>query len=183
MACEHQDAVAVLQLTSAAIAEYGRPDGMVSDNGSVFTSEAYEGLLRTLGIEVRHIEKGKPWQNLIEAQFKVELRLADARFEQATPLEEIQEQHAAFVELFNTTPHWAHREREDGLRTPVDVLRWVRGPDVDQDTLQRALRRLQWELDEEQWRKIARRPYERRAISDITALRQLVLITSDPSSF
>ncbi len=86
MATEHQDLVAVLQLLNAAIAEYGRPDGMVSDNGSVFTSDIYEGLLRALGIKVCHIEKGKPWQNLIEAQFKVELRLTDARFEQATKL-------------------------------------------------------------------------------------------------
>ena len=53
--------------------------------------------------------------------------------------------HAAFVELFNTTAHWAHREREDGLRTPVEVLRWVRGADVEQDVLQRALRHRQVE--------------------------------------
>jgi hypothetical protein len=98
------------------------------------------------GIEVCHIEKGKPWQNLIEPQFKVELRLAEAHFEQASILEEIRERHAALVELFNTTPHWAHRDREDGLRTPVEVLRWVRGADVEQDALLRALRHLQVEL-------------------------------------
>jgi transposase InsO family protein len=145
MACEHQDVVAVVQLLNAALREYGRPEGAVSDNGSVFTSDAYEGLLRALDIEVCHIEKGKPWQNLIEAQFKVELRLADAHFEQATTLEEIQERHAAFVEMFNTTPHWVHRERADGLRTPVEVLSWVRGAEVDQDLLQRALHHLQIE--------------------------------------
>jgi len=145
MATEHQDVVAVLRLLNAAIAEYGRPDGMVSDNGSVFTSDVYESLLPKLEIEVCHIEKGKPWQNLIEAQFKVELRLADASFEQATTLEEIQERHAAFIELFNTTPHWAHREREDGLGTPVDVLSWVKGQEVERESLQRALRHLQVE--------------------------------------
>jgi hypothetical protein len=36
--------VAVLQLLNAALLEYGAPEGMVSDNGSVFTSDAYEGL-------------------------------------------------------------------------------------------------------------------------------------------
>jgi len=260
MACEHQDVVAVLQLLSAAIAEYGRPDGMVSDNGSVFTSDIYEGLLRELGIDVCHIEQGKPWQNLIEAQFKVELRLADAAFEQATTLEEIQEQHAAFVELFNTTPHWAHQDREDGLRTPVEVLRWVHGADVEREVLQRALRHLQvervvtlrgyvsvqrfylyaerglarkrvsiwlhegrlhiayhetllaqyayrydrqarrlrevdrpvlfptayalpqlefWELDDEQWHKIARRPYEWRAAPADKGLRQLAFTMAE----
>jgi hypothetical protein len=253
MACEHQDVVAVLQLLNAALLEYGQPEGLVSDNGAVFTSDAYEGLLRELGIEACHIEKGKPWQNLIEAQFKVELRLADAQFERATSLEEIQERHAAFVELFNTTPHWAHRDRTDGLRTPVEVLSWVRGREVDRENLRRALRHLQvervvtlrgyisvqrfylyaerglsrkrvsiwlqegrlqvaygevllaqyacryerrarrlaavdtprlfptayaspqlefWELDDEQWHKIARRPYERRARPATDTIRQ-----------
>jgi Integrase core domain/Homeodomain-like domain len=65
MASPYQDVVAVLQLLSAALSAYGRPEGIVSDNGSVFTSDAYEGLLKTLGIEVCHIEKGKPWQNLV----------------------------------------------------------------------------------------------------------------------
>jgi len=145
MACEHQDVVAVLQLVHAALCEYGQPQGMVSDNGSVFTSDAYEGLLQELGIEVCHIEKGKPWQNLIEAQFKVELRLADASFEQATTLEEIQQRHAAFVEVFNTTPHWAHRNRDDGLSTPAEVLKWVHGQEVDRELLQRTLRHLHLE--------------------------------------
>src|SRR5262249_42893201 len=98
MASPYQAVVAVLQLLSAALTAYGRPEGIVSDNGSVFTSDAYEGLLTTLGIEVCHIEKGKPWQNLIEAQFKIERRLADAQFERAATLAEIQERHAAFVE-------------------------------------------------------------------------------------
>ena len=143
MASPYQDVVAVLQLLSAALSAYGRPEGIVSDNGSVFTSDAYEGLLAALGIEVCHIEKGKPWQNLIEAQFKIELRLADAAFEQAAGLVEIQEQHAAFVETFNTTPHWAHRERADGLRTPEETLGWVQGRELAPDALLRALRPLQ----------------------------------------
>src|SRR5207249_2306538 len=131
MATEYQDTIAVLQLLAAALAEYGRPEGLVSDNGAVFTSAAYEGVLNALDIAVCHTEKGKPWQDLIEAQFKVQLRLADAQFERASGFAEIQGRHAAFVETFNTTPHWAHRERADGLRTPVDVLGWVRGPAVD----------------------------------------------------
>jgi transposase InsO family protein len=143
MASPYQDVVAVLQLLSAALSAYGRPEGIVSDNGSVFTSDAYECLLAALGIEVCHIEKGKPWQNLIEAQFKIELRLADAAFEQAATLAEIQERHATFVETFNTTPHWAHRERADGLRTPEETLGWVQGRELAPDALLRALRQLQ----------------------------------------
>jgi transposase InsO family protein len=145
MATEYQDTVAVLQLLSAVLAEYGRPEGIVSDNGAVFTSDAYEGLLQALQIEVCHIEKGKPWENLAEAQFKIQLRLADAQFEQAAGLSEIQERHADFVETFNTTPHWAHRERPDGLRTPEAVLSWARGRDLEAGTLQQALCHLQVE--------------------------------------
>ena len=142
MVTEHQDVVAVLQLLNAALLEYGQPEGMVSDNGAVFTSDAYEGLLQVLGIEVCHIEKGKPWQDLIEAQFKVERRIGDALFERAGTFAEIQDAHAAFVETFNTTPHWAHKERADGLRPPVEVLGWMRGTAVAPDVLQRALRHL-----------------------------------------
>jgi hypothetical protein len=58
-----------------------------------------------LEIEPTYIELKKPWQNLIEAQFKVQLRLADFKFAHAQTLEEIQALHAAFIETFNTTPH------------------------------------------------------------------------------
>jgi transposase InsO family protein len=145
MATEYQDTIAVLQLLAAALTEYGRPEGIVSDNGSVFTSDAYEGLLKTLGIAVHHIEKGKPWQDLIEAQFKVERRLGDAAFERATTFDEVQERHAEFVETFNTTLHWAHRHRADGLATPVAVLGWVRGQEIEAGAVYRALRHVQVE--------------------------------------
>ncbi len=145
MATPYQDTVAVLQLLSAVLAEYGCPEGIVSDNGSVFTSAAYTGLLEALGITACHIGKGRPWQNLIEAQFKIERRLADAQVEQATTLGEVQVRHAAFVETFNSTPHWAHRERTDGLRTPEQVLGLVQGRALAPDALPRALRQIQVE--------------------------------------
>ncbi len=50
MSTEYQDTVAMLQLLAAALAEYGRAAGMVSDNGSVFTSEVYEGLGARVGL-------------------------------------------------------------------------------------------------------------------------------------
>ena len=83
MASPHQDRTAVLQILYAALAAYGCPQALVSDNGSVFTAKDYLAILRDLDIEPLHIEKGKPWQNLIEAQCKVQLRLADFQFEQA----------------------------------------------------------------------------------------------------
>ena len=131
MVSPHQDLTAVLQILYAALAEYGCPQALVSDNGSVFTAGDYLAILRDLEIEPLHIEQGKPWQNLIEAQFKVQLRLADFQFEQAQTLGAVQHHHAAFIETFNTTSHWAHRQRDDGYRTPVDVLGWFRGRRVE----------------------------------------------------
>ena len=135
MASPHQDLTAILQILFAALAEYGCPQAIVSDNGSVFRAGDYLAILRALDIEPLHIEQGKPWQNMIEAQFKVQLRLADFHFEQARTLEEVQNQHAAFIETFNTTSHWAHRTRADGHRTPVEVLGWLRGRGVEPQRL------------------------------------------------
>jgi hypothetical protein len=48
----------------------------------------------------------------------------------------VQNQHAEFIETFNTTPHWAHRQRAAGDRTPLDVLGWQRGRGVESKRLQ-----------------------------------------------
>ena len=102
MASEHQDLTAILQIPYAALSEYGAPEIIVSDNAKVFKANDYQHILTTLAIEPKYIEKGKPWQNLIEAQLKVQLRLADYQFEQAQSFAEIQTRHAEFVETFNT---------------------------------------------------------------------------------
>jgi len=96
MASPHQDLTAVLQLLFAALAEYGCPAMVISDHGAVFRAHDYTAILRALEIEPTYIELRKPWQNLIEAQFKVQLRLADFKFEHAQTLEEIQTLHAAY---------------------------------------------------------------------------------------
>lgn len=144
MASLYQDELAILQLLHAALSEYGCPYGIVCDNGSVFTAEAYERVLVGLEIEPCYIEKRQAWQNLIESQFKVQSRLADAKFEQAASLDEVQSQHAAFIQLFNTTNHWAHRDRFDGCTTPVAVLGWQRGRQVEPQDLRRIFRHLQF---------------------------------------
>jgi len=115
------------------------------EDGAVFDAEVYKAILTALEIERCLIEKGKPWQNLIEAQFKVQLRLADHKFEAAETLEAIETEHAKFIETFNTTSHWAHHKREDGLRTLLDVLSWVRGRVIDPETLRSVLRHVQYE--------------------------------------
>jgi transposase InsO family protein len=144
MASEHQDLPALLQLLFAALSTYGCPEGIVSDHGAVFRAGDYVAILKALEIEPTYIELRKPWQNLIEAQFKVQLRLADFQFENAQTLAEIQTLHAAFVETFNTTRHWAHQERPDGRRTPAEVLGWVRGRAVDPERLRRLFGQVQF---------------------------------------
>ena len=128
----------------AALSAYGCPQAVISDNGSVFTATDYLAILRDLEIEPVHIEKGKPWQNLMETQFKIQLRLADFHFEQAHTLEAIQNHHAAFIETFNTTRHWAHHGREDGYRRPVEVLGWVKGRTVDAAHLRQLFGRVEF---------------------------------------
>jgi transposase InsO family protein len=144
MASEHQDLPALLQLLDAALSTYGCPEGIVSDHGAVFRAGDYVAILKALEIEPTYIELRKPWQNLIEAQFKVQLRLADFQFERAQTFEAIQTRHAAFVETFNTTGHWAHQERADNRRTPEEVLGWVRGRPVDLEPLRRLFGQVQF---------------------------------------
>jgi putative transposase len=144
MASPHQDLTAILQILYAALSQYGCPQAIVSDNGSVFRAGDYVAILRALEIEPLYIDKGKPWQNLIETQFKIQLRLADFKFEQAHTLEAIQDQHGAFIETFNTTRHWAHLDRDDGRLRPVDVLGWVKGRPADAGELRKLFGRVEF---------------------------------------
>ena len=143
-ASQYQDLTAILQILYAALGEYGSPKMIVSDNAKVFKANDYQHILKVLEIEAKYIDKGKPWQNLIEAQFKVQLRLADFKFEQAQTVEEVQNFHARFIDTFNTTTHWAHQERTDDLRTPMAVLARAQGRSVEPETLYRLFQRLQF---------------------------------------
>lgn len=144
MVSRHQDELAILQLLHAAFGDYGLPWGIVSDNGSVFTADAFLRVLDGLEIQPCPIESRQAWQNLIETQFNVQRRLADAKFKQADTFTEIQDQHAAFIQLFNTTRHWAHRDRTDDCLTPVAVLGGRLGRSVTQQKLQQVFRHLQF---------------------------------------
>jgi putative transposase len=144
MASRYQDELAILQLLHAAFGDFGLPWGIVSDNGSVFTAEAFMRVLEGLGIEPCPIESGQAWQNLIETQFNVQRRLADAQCIQADSFTEIEDRHAAFIQLFNTTRHWAHRDRTDDRLTPVTVLAGRLGRSVTPAQLHRVLRHLQF---------------------------------------
>jgi len=60
MASEYQDLTAVLQLLFATLSECGCPGMLISDNGTVFKAQDYQGILAALHIEAKYIEKGKP---------------------------------------------------------------------------------------------------------------------------
>jgi len=140
----HQDEIAILQLLHAAFGDYGVPWGIVSDNAAIFKAEAFMRVLEGLDIEPCLIDSGQAWQNLIETQFNIQRRLADAKFKQAATLAEIQDEHAAFIQLFNTTRHWAHRDRLDNRFTPVSVLGGRLGRSIDPHHLRRVFRHLQF---------------------------------------
>lgn len=144
MSSRHQDEIAILQLLHAALGDYGLPWGIVSDNASVFTADAFLDVLDGLEIQPCPIETRQSWQSLIETQFNIQRRLVDAKFKQADTFEEIQDQHAAFIQLFNTTRHWAHKDRTDDCLTPISVLAGRLGRAVKPQKLQRVFRQLQF---------------------------------------
>ena len=144
MASRYQDELAILQLLHAFFGDFGLPWGIVSDNASVFTADSFMRVLDGLGIEPCPIESGQSWQNLIETQFNVQRRLADAKFMQAETFAEIEDLHAAFIQLFNTTRHWAHRDRTDDRLTPVAVLDGRLGRSVTPERLHQVFRHLQF---------------------------------------
>jgi len=70
--------------------------------------------------------------------FNVQRRMADFHFAKAESWAELVRAHARWVEEFNNQSHWAHRNREDGRRSPSEVLGWVAGVRYREDDLERA---------------------------------------------
>ncbi len=71
--------------------------------------------------------------------------MADANVERAASLEEVETAHADFVDTFNTTAHWAPRDRGDGLTTPEEFLARMHGRPIDLEELRRQFRGRQTE--------------------------------------
>ena len=64
--------------------------------------------------------------------------MADQRFAEAESWAELTAAHDRFVEDYNAQPHWAHRERADGRRSPSEVLGFLSGVRHHQQELRRA---------------------------------------------
>ena len=79
-----QDLTAYLVVLREAVQRFGAPEILVSDSGGVFLAKQAQAIYHALGIEKREIERGRPWQNYIEANFGTMRRMADYHFTKAT---------------------------------------------------------------------------------------------------
>jgi putative transposase len=121
-----QDTNAYLSVLHAAIGRHGSPRTIVTDGGGIFRCDRAKAVYRALGIEKVEIEKGRAWQSLIETNFDLQRRLADHFFAKAESWEKLVREHDLWLERHNTQRHQAHEEREDGRRSPAEVLGAVR---------------------------------------------------------
>src|SRR3712207_1795228 len=120
-----QDLRAFLSVFYRAVERHGTPKTLVTDSGSVFLANRAKAVYEALGISKEEIEKGRPWQNFSETKFGIQQRMADWHFQNAESWAELAEAHDRFVEDYNAQSHFAHQRREDGRRSPSEVLSWV----------------------------------------------------------
>lgn len=132
-----QDLMAYRMVLYAAIRQHGAPEALVSDSGGVFRATQALRIYESLGIRKEQIERRQSWPSYIETQFSVQRRMAHWHFLQATSWLELLAAHDRWAVDFNYQVHWAHREREDGRHSPVEVLDWVHGRQVPPNELHR----------------------------------------------
>jgi len=122
-----------------AIRRYGAPEALVTDGGAIFTSNQAMQLYDMLGIRKERIDPGQPWQDYAETLFSIQRRLADHAFSNARTWPELQQAHQTWWTNYNVEHHYAHRERQDGRHSPVDVLRGMLGRTYPEEVLSRVL--------------------------------------------
>jgi transposase InsO family protein len=139
---DRQNLSRVVQVCRQAIAQWGAPDMMVSDNAGVFV--ALSPCLQPLGIRWDPIARGHPWQNLAEGGFAIQRRMLDAYVAGCTDRDSVYRQHAQFVQDYQFWGHWAHKRMEAQGRiyylSPEVILGNARGHAVEPARLRRAFR-------------------------------------------
>jgi transposase InsO family protein len=133
-----QDLSAFLSVLYRAVERHGAPGTLVTDSGSVFLSKRAKAVYAKLGVSKEEIEKGRPWQNYSETTFGIQRRMADWHFARAESWAELAEAHDLFVLDYNAQEHFAHQRREDGRRSPGEVLSWISGIRFHPKDLERA---------------------------------------------
>jgi hypothetical protein len=118
-----------------AIHVHGAPIGLVSDGGGVFKANVAIELYARMGIEKTQIERRRPWQNYVESSFNIMKHMEAYKLAHAATWEEFCAVHARWVADYNHQAHFAHQDREDGLRTPAEVLGGAKGRLVPIPTL------------------------------------------------
>jgi transposase len=137
-----QDVRAYLVVLHAALRQYGSPEMLVSDTGSIFKAARAEASYAALGVPHERIEQHQPWQDYLETAFNIQRRMADFQFAQATSWVQLQKVHDRWVQDYNEQVHWAHHDRADGRQSPAAVLEWVCGQPHDATELARLFRPL-----------------------------------------
>jgi len=117
-----QDLPAFLSVPHRAVERFGAPEALVTDSGSVFRANRAKAVYESLGIEKHEIERGRPWQSYLETAFNVQRGMADWHFVRARSWTELVEAHERWVSDYNAQYHFAHQDREDGRRSPGEVL-------------------------------------------------------------
>jgi transposase len=139
---DRQNLSRVIQVCRQAVARWGAPDTIVSDNAGVFL--ALSPCLQQLGIRWSPIERGHPWQNLAEGGFSIQRRMLDAYVAGCTDRETVYRQHAQFVQDYQFWGHWAHKRRDAQGRiyylSPEVILGNTRGRAVEPARLRRVFR-------------------------------------------
>jgi putative transposase len=111
-----------LEVLFAALSTWGALSMLVSDGGAIFYCNQAMDVYTALSIRKERIEPRQAWQNLVESQFNIARKMADARFARARSWEEVIAIHRHFVHDYNVQRHWAHEARDDGCHSPVEVL-------------------------------------------------------------
>ncbi len=147
--CQRQDETAYLLVLLAAILQHGSPTILVSDSGAIFKTKQALQIYELLEIRKEQIHKRQSWENLLEANFNIQRRLADYHFAQVTSWEEARRVHEDWMTAHNEQPHWAHRHREDGRHSPAEVLNHEQGKLWPRERLHRVFftRRFERALD------------------------------------
>ena len=117
-----QDLATFLIVLFAAVRHHGAPEVLVSDSGSIFLAKEAKRIYRALKIRKEQITLRQPWQSYIETTFNIQRRMPDWHFAQATKWSELREAHDRWVADYNYQVPWAHCDREDGRRSPAEVL-------------------------------------------------------------
>jgi putative transposase len=132
-----QDLASYLSVLYAAVERYGSPEALVTDGG-IFRATQARAVYEALGIAKHEIERGRPWQNYIETHFNVQRRMADWHFARAESWTGLAAAHERFVEDYNAQAHFAHAGRDDGRRSPAEVLGFASGVRHREEELRRA---------------------------------------------